>query len=591
MKSEHIWRYTLLGTLLTVFAGAIFVRLVSIQLNPEQIDAFLRQREMYAWIPHTIQPARGLIYDRWGNVLAGNSTVYEVGIELEQVVNPHTIALASSVVMGLDYNEVYQVASQPPSPTAIYRVVADLVTVDKVDRLTDYAKELEELNGSSRDPERSSLRGLVFRPHLQRSYPEKELASNILGFVGRNDQGELTGYFGLEANFDELLAGAPQQVMVPNDPIRAEQRPNVPPGSSLVLTIDRTIQAEMESLVDRAVETYGADSGTIIIMDPESGDVLAMATTPRLDLNQYWRYGDIFPGSTPFNRAISQAYEPGSVFKVLTMAAAIDSGAVKLDTIFLDTGIFEIGGIYIYNWNRGVWGEQDMQGCMQHSLNVCLAWVASQMGNSTFYRYMDAFGLGHLTGIELYGESSGRLKAPGDADWVDADLGTNAFGQGVAATPLQMIAAVSSLANDGKMMAPRIVRAIVDKGRQFETEQRTVGLPVRPETAKTMTEMLARSLEEEASVALVEGYRVAGKTGTGEIPTPFGYTSNVTNASFVGWGPTDDPKFVVYVWLEKPSASIWGSETAAPVFAQVVERLVVLMDIPPDGVRPVIAGQ
>ncbi len=591
MKSEHVWRFTLLGTMLTVFAVAILVRLVSIQLNPEQIDAFLKQRDLYAWIPHTIQPARGLIYDRWGNVLAGNATVYEVGIELEQVRNPHTIALAASVVLGLDYNEIYLVASQPPSSQAVYRVLADLVTVDKIERLTQYSQEIEDLYGSNRDPERPSLRGLVYNPHLQRSYPENELAANILGFVGRNDEGELTGYFGLEANFDELLAGTPQRVMVPNDPIRAEQRPTVPEGSSLILTIDRAIQAEMESMVDRAVETYGADSGTIIIMDPESGDVLAMATTPRLDLNKYWRYGEVFPGSTPFNRAISQAYEPGSVFKVLTMAAAIDSGAVKPDTIFLDTGIFEIGGIYIYNWNRGVWGEQDMQGCMQHSLNVCLAWVASQMGNGTFYRYMEAFGLGHLTGIELYGETGGRLKAPGDADWVDADLGTNAFGQGIATTPLQMIAAVSALANDGKMMAPRIVRAIVDKGRQFETEQRTVGLPVRPETARWMTDMLARSLEEEASVATVEGYRVAGKTGTGEIPTPFGYTSNVTNASFVGWGPVDDPKFVVYVWLEKPSASIWGSETAAPVFSQVVERLVVLMDIPPDGVRQAKAGQ
>lgn len=591
MKSEHVWRYTLLGTLLTLFAGAILVRLATIQLNSDQVKAFLEQKENYSWVPHTVQPARGLIYDRWGNLLAGNTTVYEVGVELSQVKNPHTIALAASVVLGLDYNEIFQVASLEASPTVVYRALADVVPVDKVDVLKKYAQEIEDLYGGNRDPERPSLDGLIFRPHLTRSYPEKALASNLIGFVGKDQDNNPTGYFGLEAHFDELLAGMPKQVMVPNDPINAEQRPEVPEGSSLVLTIDRSIQAEMEQIVDQAVDTYGADSGTIIVMDPKNGDVLAMATTPRLDLNQYWRYGELFPGSTPFNRAISQSYEPGSVYKVLTMAAALDAGAVKPDTIFLDTGMFEIGGIFVYNWNRGVWGNQDMLGCMQHSLNVCLAWVASQLGTGDFYRYMQAFGIGHLTGIELYGEAPGRLKVPGDQDWVDADLGTNSFGQGVSATPLQMAAAASALANEGKMMAPRIVRAIIDKGRQFNTEERLVGLPIRPETARTLTEMLAISLEEEASNALVEGYRVAGKTGTGEIPTPFGYTSNVTNASFVGWGPVDAPRFLVYVWLEKPSASIWGSETAAPVFKQVVERLVVLMEIPPDGVRQTLAGR
>jgi cell division protein FtsI/penicillin-binding protein 2 len=174
---------------------------------------------------------------------------------------------------------------------------------------------------------------------------------------------------------------------------------------------------------------------------------------------------------------------------------------------------------------------------------------------------------------------------PGDDDWYDADLGTNAFGQGVAATPLQMAAAISAVANDGKMMAPHIVRAIVDKGHQFNIEPRVVSVPIRKETANTLTEMLAQSLEEEASDALIEGYRMAGKTGTAEIPTPFGYSSSATNASFVGWGPVDDPKFLVYIWLEKPSTSPWGSVVAAPVFRQAVEKLVVLMDIPPDRIR------
>jgi cell division protein FtsI/penicillin-binding protein 2 len=316
-----------------------------------------------------------------------------------------------------------------------------------------------------------------------------------------------------------------------------------------------------------------------------------MATTPRLDLNEYWRYGEVFKGDTPFNRAVSQTYEPGSVFKVLTMAAALDKGAVKPETEFLDTGVFEIGGTFIYNWNRAAWGPQDMLGCLQHSLNVCLAWIATQLGAKDFYAYMNAFGIGHMTGIDMAGEMPGRLKSPGDADWYDADLGTNSFGQGVAVTPLQLAVASAAIANDGKLMAPRIVRSVINKGQQFDTQPRVVGLPIQAQTAHTLTDMLATSLEEEASDALVEGYRVAGKTGTAEIPTPYGYSTSVTNASFVGWGPVDDPKFLVYIWLEKPTSSMWGSIVAAPVFKEVVEQLVVLMDIPPDDVRKKLTQQ
>jgi cell division protein FtsI/penicillin-binding protein 2 len=273
------------------------------------------------------------------------------------------------------------------------------------------------------------------------------------------------------------------------------------------------------------------------------------------------------------------------------MASALDAGAVKPETTFVDTGVFEIGGTYIYNWNSGAWGPQDMQGCMQHSLNVCLAWIATQLGAKNFYHYMQAFGIGHLTGVDMAGEAAGRLKIPGDEDWYDADLGTNAFGQGVSATPIQMAAAISAVPNNGKMMAPHVVRSIVNKGYQHDMEQRVLGMPISAATASTLSEMLARSLETESSDALVTGYRVAGKTGTAEIPTPFGYTSNQTNASFVGWGPVDDPRFLVYVWLEKPSTSPWGSVVASPVFRQAVEELVVLLKLPPDDIRHQLKAQ
>jgi cell division protein FtsI/penicillin-binding protein 2 len=174
---------------------------------------------------------------------------------------------------------------------------------------------------------------------------------------------------------------------------------------------------------------------------------------------------------------------------------------------------------------------------------------------------------------------------PGDSDWYAADLGTNSFGQGVSASPVQMASATSAVANGGAIMAPHIVRSVVNDGFQHDIEQRVVSRPISAETAVLLSEILASSLEIESSDALVTGYRVAGKTGTAEIPTPFGYTSNETNASFVGWGPVDDPQFLVYVWLEKPVSSAWGSIVAAPVFREAVEELVILLDLPPDEVR------
>ncbi|OGN88507.1 MAG: hypothetical protein A2Y88_00820 [Chloroflexi bacterium RBG_13_48_10] len=183
------------------------------------------------------------------------------------------------------------------------------------------------------------------------------------------------------------------------------------------------------------------------------------------------------------------------------------------------------------------------------------------------------------------------MKIPGDTDWYEADLGTNSFGQGVAVTPIQMVMAISAVANGrGEMMTPHVMHSMVRDGFQYTPTPQIVGKPISAETAKTLTDLLASSLEGESSDALVEGYRVAGKTGTAEVPTPTGYSSNETNASFVGWGPVDDPQFLVYVWLEKPTSSPWGSVVAAPVFHDMVERLVVLMDIPPDAVAQGLAN-
>jgi cell division protein FtsI/penicillin-binding protein 2 len=581
-EHDRGWRYSLLGSLIFVLPVLIVLQLVRIQVSPKQLEKIRLESEGWSNIQKTITPARGQIFDRWGALLAGNKTVYEIGVNLQTVQNPQTIAQTLNAVLGIDYADAYTAASIEHSDQAVYAVIADNVPQEEIDKLQILIDQMEEAYAGDNDKDTPSLQGLVYSPHLGRTYPEKMLASNLLGFVS----GEGVGYFGVEERFNDLLAGKTKTVSIPLDPNRVREMPVVPDGASLVLTIDRAIQRSMEELIDDAVAESSSDSGTIIVLDPRNGEILAMATMPRLNLNEFWQYEEVFPNpETPFNRGVSEILEPGSVYKVLTMASALDAGAVKPETMFVDTGVIEVGGAIIYNWNMGAWGPQDMQGCMAHSLNVCLAWTATQLGTNDFYRYMQAFGIGHLTGVDLAGEVAGRLKSPGDSDWYQAELGTNAFGQGVSVTPLQMAMSVSAVANDGRMMAPHVVRSIVSDGYQHNIEPRVLGMPIKPETARLLSEMLAVSLETESSDALVTGYRVSGKTGTAEIPTPFGYTTNETNASFIGWGPTDDPQFLVYVWLEKPATSPWGSVVAAPVFRQAVERLVVLLNLPPDDVR------
>jgi cell division protein FtsI/penicillin-binding protein 2 len=578
---EASWRFTTAGILLTAIAVFILLQMIRVQLSPEA-NFFRHRGELYSGAWKKMEPVRGHIYDRWGHLLAGNTTVYEISAQLDQVRNPTTIALAVSTVTGEDYDRLFVAASQPYSPTvSVQAVLADFVTEEEVAKLQKLAADWRDANINNDDPQAPSLAGLVYTPHLQRSYPEKSLAANVMGFVNREGK----GYFGVEDYYNDLLAGASRKVWIPSDPHRATELPTTPEGASLILTIDRAIQAEVERILDDALREHGAEGGTLVVMDPRNGELLAIATTPRLDVNEYWRYGEFFQDTTPFNSAVSATYEPGSVFKVLTMAAGLDSGKVTPETTYLDVGYFEIGGSIIRNWGDTVWGPQTMLGCLQHSINTCLAWVGSQLGTSQFYDYMRRFGMGRLTGIDLGLEEGGHLKRPGDSDWYEVDLGANSFGQGISVTPVQMLMAVSAIANDGKMVTPHVVRAMIDKGRQYEITPRIAGMPITAETAHTLTEMLVQSLEVESSRALVEGYRVAGKTGTAEIPTLTGYTSWQTNASFVGWGPADDPHFLIYVWLEKPTSSIWGSDVASPVFREMVERLVIMLDLPPDAVR------
>lgn len=584
MPREHTWRYLSLAAVFVFVGVLIFWRAYALQTSA-QADAFINQSEYYSRLLKTIYPPRGEIYDRNGNLLAGNRTVYEIGLDMASVADgdEKAIALALSALVGADHNRVLEIIDLAREQGLVYAVAVDYVLPEKVDLLRAYNVNLpaeeEDSFLCSNDP---ALSALICRPHLARSYPERDLASNILGFVTQDSNGN----FGIEQQYQDLLAGLPENIWVPTDPNRVQELPQIPGGASLVLTIDREVQAMVEDILDEHVATTASESGTAIVMDPQTGEILAMTSTPRLDLNDYTDYVNVFDENKPYNRAVGQIYEPGSIFKMITMAAAIDLGLVTPETPFLDTGVFYYGGITIRNWNGQAWGEQTMLGCMQHSLNVCLASVGERVGQENFYRYVKNFGFGFPTGIDLFNEASGTLRTPDETGWYPADLATNTFGQGLAVTPIQMLMASTAFVNDGKMVIPHLVKAVVQDGSQYNLSPQYAGAPISAETAATMTEMLADSLEFESSLALVPGYRLAGKTGTAQIPTPAGtYDLNQTNTSFVGWGPVDDPQFMVFVWLERPETSIWASEVAAPLFADIVERLVVLMNIPPDQMR------
>jgi len=583
MKKRDISRLNLIGIFLSFASILIILQMIRIQNSTKHQELSQWADEEYSYAIENYYPERGNIYDRWGRLLAGNEDVYEVGVMLQYVANPTTIAQTLEGVNQLSYKDIFTAVSKTYDPEkSVYAVLTDFLPTGVIDTLSHIKQDFELTNPYGKKESLPSLRGVIWSSHLKRSYPENSLASNILGFYSFMDREGGIGYYGVEEYYDDLLAGTPMETFMPRNPYLLEELPTVPAGASLVLTIDREIQAMVEKRLDEAVEEHEAESGTVIILDPRNGEILAMASQPRVNINQYWKYEDEFEDKTPFNRAISETYEPGSVFKVLTMAAAFDNGTVDEETIFNDPGRFEYGGSTVYNWNRRGYGKQSMQGCMQHSLNVCLAWVATELGKEDFYDYMQVFGIDRRTNIDLGGEKTWPLSTPGDSDWYPIQLVTNSFGQGVAITPIQLAAAISSVANEGELMKPHVLKAIIQDGKQYNTSPQVMSVPIKPETAKLMTSMLVESLKEESSLALVPGYSIAGKTGTAEIPVEGVYGIDLTNASFVGWGPADDPQFLVYVWIEKPGSSPWGSIVAAPVFSSITQDLVKYLDIPPE---------
>jgi cell division protein FtsI/penicillin-binding protein 2 len=361
-------------------------------------------------------------------------------------------------------------------------------------------------------------------------------------------------------------------------------------GKDLVLTIDRGVQWIVEEELRSGIAKYGAKGGSIIVLEPQTGAVLGMANWPDYNPNQR------SAAATDFNRftnvAVSAIYEPGSVFKIVTMAAGLDTGVITPTTVMTDSGYIIVGERSIYNSDRRANGQVNMTEALARSLNVITAQVADQVGRDDFYRYVRRFGFGDRTGIDLADEVPGLLKTPGSEDWSLSELGTNSFGQGLAVTPLQMVNATAAIANGGKLMRPYVVQARLDGEQVLYAQPEVLTQAIGPETARDLTEMMVETVDTGNSAARVPGYRIAGKSGTAQIPTLAGYLKDATIVTFVGFAPADAPEFVLLVKLDQPDPAIstWAAYTAAPVFSQVSRRLFDYLSIAPDEIRAQALG-
>jgi len=530
-------------------------------------QTFLALAEKEHQAEDVIRPHRGAIYDRNGFLLAADTFQYEVSASPTMISDPYTTADRLFPLLGMSRADT------------LAALTSDAPWVP-------LAREISQSLGET--ILRWDITGIQVESRPQRVYPGGTLAAHALGFVNDNDQ----GFYGVEGYYDAMLRGVAGLRQGERDPfgysIPIGPGQYVPPrqGKSLTLTIDRTAQYIVEKELADAVARYEAESGTVMVVNPETGAILAMASWPTYDPN---RFSETDSASFP-DPMVSEQYEPGSVFKVVTMAAGLDAGAVKPETAIYDGGVIEVGGRSIYDWDRQPHGTVDMTTVLAKSLNVGAAQVAVMLGKERFYTYVRRFGFGRITEVDLASEGPGTLKTPGDADWHESDLGTNSFGQGIAVTPLQMTMAVAAIANDGLLMKPYIVQQIQEDGRALWVQPTVVRRAVLSQTARTLTDMLAAAVVQETELAQVPGYRVAGKTGTAQIPIPGGYHPTLTVASFAGYLPADDPAFVILVIINKPKTSPWGNQVAAPVFANIAKQLVVLFDVPPDNVRLARSG-
>ncbi len=432
------------------------------------------------------------------------------------------------------------------------------------------------------------LPGIAFIRKPHRFYPEGQFAGPVLGFVGKTDDGRSIGRYGIEGHWEEEIAGSGGFIEGARSalgtwlPLASQSFQDVRDGVDIVLTIDRTVQFQACRILKRRYEEFGATSASLVIMDPNTGAIRAMCSFPDFDPNVYSEVDsiDVYNNTTIFTQ-----YEPGSIFKPLVIAAAIDNGDVLPQTMYYDSGEIDAGcSKPIRNAGTSVYEQQSMNGIMKHSINTGMVFVARELGRRSFVDYVERFGFGVKTGIALDSEVPGNIDnlTQSSKDTIDCYAAAASFGQGITVTPLQMVTAFSAIANGGVLMHPYIVDAIVyPEGKSERAQPKDIGRVIDWKTAQLVSGMMVNVIDDgQAKSAGVEGYYVAGKTGTAQIAGEGGYTEE-TNHSFVGFAPIDDPAFVMIVKFEKPQRQ-YSVSTAAPTFGEIARFLLTYYQVPPE---------
>ncbi len=421
------------------------------------------------------------------------------------------------------------------------------------------------------------------RQVLSRFYPYKELAANVIGFVNEDGQGQ----YGIEGYYNEVLRGTKSIGDIGKSPfgylasvLDLQNEPFLSKGADLWLTLDYNVQYFAQKLLKEAREKWQIESGQIVVAEPFTGKILALANWPSFDPNFYSQEADL---AVFLNSATQKLFEPGSVFKPITMAGGLEEGLITSETIYKDKGFVDLGGPKIYNFEKRVWGEQSMTDVLEESINTGAVFVQEQLGEKKFLKYLDKFGFFEKTGIDLQGEVSSKNESLKRG--YRRDLAAASFGQGVEMTTIQLVRAFSAIANGGKLLKPYLVEKMVDeRGREIVTETEVQAEAFSAEAAAELTAMLVSVVEQGSGrLAKTEGYFIAGKTGTAQVVLERGgYHPDKTIQSFIGYFPAFSPRVLIFVRLDNPRGVKSASYSAVPIFAQLAKHIIGLWQIPPD---------
>ena len=539
-------------------------RLAYLQVWKHDEYARLAENQHAKTVP--LRPKRGPILDRGGQALAVSSRADALYVTPGKVEDASRLAARLAPILGEPARDLARKLTVSKKFAPVRR------------RLTpDMARAVRDLKDPSLTLVEDSLR----------LYPNRELAAQLIGFEGAEGK----GLAGMEQMWDEHLAGVEGRAVVERDALGREVtgapivlKPSVA-GQGIMLTIDATIQYLAEKEVDAAWRRTRAKAAMAVAMDPRTGEILAMAIRPTYNPNAFATATD----DDRRARAVTDPFEPGSTFKVIMAASALEEGVVRpTDRIFGENGAITIANSTIHDWKK--YGWLTFTEVLQNSSNVGSIKVGMQIGKERYYKYMTAFGFGAPTNLGLPGESRGQLRPP--AQWSGLSLATMSIGQEISVTAVQMIAAFSAVANGGRLMQPQIIRAVVDaQGREIRSfEPKTVRQVISPETARTLTEMMVNVVANGTGRhAAIPGYDVAGKTGTAQKmdPATRRYSRAPGVLSFVGFVPADDPRLTMIVLLDEPKNEKWGSEAAAPIFAAIGREALRYLNVPPRDSSPV----